>query len=105
MRDAVVNFRQVAALGWPAVPPKRDGMSDPRKRKRSKPVHRGSLASPESIGGIVAGKGVDFQTRYAVCQLPGWLETGSFHQLFLRGLAILMFDSTTPMDHSGLTFR
>lgn len=45
----------------------------------------GSLLSPEAMGGIVAGKGFGFQTRYAVCQLPGWLLDPAFHQLFHEG--------------------
>jgi hypothetical protein len=45
----------------------------------------GSLLSPEAMGGINAGKGFDFQTRYAVCHLPIWLQDGAFHQLFTEG--------------------
>jgi len=37
------------------------------------------------MGGIVAGKGFGFQTRYAVCQLPIWLRDPAFHQLFPEG--------------------
>jgi len=50
----------------------------PERTKR----HRGSLLSPEATGGITAGKGFDFQTRYAACHLPVWLQQGGFHQLF-----------------------
>lgn len=46
---------------------------------------RGSLLSPEAMGGINAGKGFDFQTRYTACHLPIWLQDGSFHQLFTEG--------------------
>lgn len=46
---------------------------------------RGSLLSLEAMGGINAGKGFDFQTRYTVCHLPIWLQDGSFHQLFTEG--------------------
>lgn len=45
----------------------------------------GSLLSPDAMGGINAGKGFDFQTRYTVCHLPIWLQDGSFHQLFTEG--------------------
>jgi len=45
----------------------------------------GSLVSPESLGGIIAGKGFDFQARYAACHLPLWLQEPSFHQLFFEG--------------------
>lgn len=37
------------------------------------------------MGGIVGGKGFDFQTRYTVCHLPLWLQDGAFHQLFTEG--------------------
>jgi hypothetical protein len=45
----------------------------------------GSLLSPDAMGGINAGKGFDFQTRYTVCHLPIWLQDGTFHQLFTEG--------------------
>lgn len=45
----------------------------------------GSLISPETMGGIVGGKGYDFQTRYTVCHLPLWLQEGAFHQIFSEG--------------------
>ncbi|MFN0244736.1 MAG: SAVED domain-containing protein [Planctomycetota bacterium] len=41
--------------------------------------------SPESTGGITAGTGFDFQTRYAACCLPTWLSEAGFHQLFHEG--------------------
>jgi len=43
-----------------------------------------SLLSPKSMGGIVAGEGLDFQTRYAACHLPIWLLDG-LHQLLFEG--------------------
>lgn len=46
---------------------------------------KGSLLSSDAMGGINAGKGFDFQTRYTVCHLPTWLQDGSFHQLFTEG--------------------
>ncbi len=45
----------------------------------------GSLVSPAGMGGIVAGKGFDFQTRYVVCHLPLWLQDKEFHQIFSEG--------------------
>ena len=49
-------------------------MDKPSKLRRSRKASRsGSLLSPEATGGITAGKGFDFQTRYAACQLPVWL--------------------------------
>jgi hypothetical protein len=44
-----------------------------------------SLLSPAAMGGIVATKGFDFQTRYAVCHLPLWLKDDAFHQIFSEG--------------------
>jgi hypothetical protein len=58
-------------------------MAKPRKPRSQS--HPGSLLSPESMGGITAGKGFDFQTRYAACQLPIWLLEAAFHQLFYEG--------------------
>ena len=54
------------------------------KRSR-KPSPSGSLLSPQATGGITAGKGFDFQTRYAACQLPVWLLESGFYQLFVEG--------------------
>jgi len=51
---------------------------------RSKP-HSGSLLAPDAMGGINAGKGFDFQTRFAVCHVPLWLLEAAFHQLFYEG--------------------
>lgn len=45
----------------------------------------GSLVSPAAMGGIVGGKGFDFQTRYTICHLPLWLQDGAFHQVFSEG--------------------
>lgn len=49
------------------------------------PSTPGSLVSPAAMGGIVGGKGFDFQTRYTVCHLPLWLRHGGFHQMFSEG--------------------
>ncbi|WP_156175703.1 dsDNA nuclease domain-containing protein [Bradyrhizobium sp. LTSP849] len=49
------------------------------------PDTTGSLLSPDAMGGLNAGKGFDFQTRYTVCHLPIWLQDGSFHQIFTEG--------------------
>lgn len=63
-------------------------MTMPSKRKSStrKPSRPGSLLSPESTGGIVAGVGLDFQLRYVTCHLPLWLRQGQFHQLLFEGM-------------------
>lgn len=37
------------------------------------------------MGGINAGKGFDFQTRYAACNVPLWLLEAAFQQLFFEG--------------------
>jgi len=57
----------------------------PKPRRNRTQKTRGSLLSPESMGGITAGKGFDFQTRYTACHLPVWLLEGAFHQLFFEG--------------------
>src|SRR6202790_3844493 len=61
-------------------------MARSKKAKRSpKSSDRGSLLSPEAMGGINAAKGFDFQTRYAACHLPLWLLEAGFHQVFFEG--------------------
>jgi SMODS-associated and fused to various effectors sensor domain/Cap4 dsDNA endonuclease len=52
---------------------------------QKKPVYPGSFLAPESMGGINAGKGFDFQTRYAACGVPRWLLEAAFHQLVHEG--------------------
>jgi SMODS-associated and fused to various effectors sensor domain len=54
------------------------------KPKKS-PATPGSLLAPEAMGGINAGKGFDFQTRYTACNVPLWLLEAAFHQLFFEG--------------------
>jgi hypothetical protein len=54
--------------------------------EKEKPTPQpGSLLSPESMGGINAGKGLDFQTRFAACHIPLWLLEAAFHRLFFEG--------------------
>lgn len=60
-------------------------MSESTKRPEEPPDHPGSLLSPQAMGGINAGKGFDFQTRYAACHVPVWLLEAAFHQLFFEG--------------------
>ncbi|UVO30748.1 SAVED domain-containing protein [Bradyrhizobium arachidis] len=55
------------------------------KAPSGSPDDKGSLLSPDAMGGINAGKGFDFQSRYTVCHLPIWLQDDSFHQLFTEG--------------------
>jgi hypothetical protein len=57
------------------------GSPKPRGTKKK----AGSLLSAEAMGGINAGKGFDFQTRYTACRLPAWLLEAAFHQLFYEG--------------------
>lgn len=49
------------------------------------PPATSSLLSSTSMGGIVGGKGFDFQTRYAVCHLPLWLQDKAFSQMLFEG--------------------
>lgn len=60
-------------------------MADIPKSANGSQAHPGSLLSPEAMGGINAGKGFDFQTRYAACHVPVWLLEEAFHQLFFEG--------------------
>ncbi|HEX8817010.1 MAG TPA: dsDNA nuclease domain-containing protein [Terriglobales bacterium] len=56
------------------------------KKKAKKPHAKGgSLLAPTAMGGIIAGKGFDFQTRCAACSVPLWLLEAAFHQLFFEG--------------------
>ena len=56
--------------------------SNKPKKSRSRP---GSLLAPDAMGGIVAGKGFDFQTRYAACYVPVWLLKEAFQHLLFEG--------------------
>ena len=56
-------------------------MSVPDKDK-DKP---GSLLSKNAMGGIIGGKGYDFQTRYIVCHLPEWLLDSDFSSFLNEG--------------------
>ncbi len=60
-------------------------MSESPKQPDNTSDNPGSLLSPEAMGGINAGKGFDFQTRYAACHVPLWLLEAAFHQLFVEG--------------------
>lgn len=64
-------------------------------------VKRGSLLSPAAMGGIVAGKGFDFQTRFAACHVPVWLLTETFHQLLIEGTG----DIDVRYEEAGKTTR
>ena len=37
------------------------------------------------MGGLIAGGGFDFQTRYAACGIPLWLLEATFQQLLYEG--------------------
>jgi hypothetical protein len=60
-------------------------MTDSPNKPEEPKVFPGSLLSPQAMGGINAGKGFDFQTRYAACNVPLWLLEVAFHQLFFEG--------------------
>lgn len=53
------------------------------------------------MGGIFAGKGFDFQTRYAACQVPVWLLKEAFQQLFFEGTG----DIDVRYTEAGTTSR
>jgi hypothetical protein len=59
----------------------------PKGNKKAKKPRSlsGSLLSPEAMGGLVAGKGFDFQTRFAACHVPVWLLKEAFQQLLFEG--------------------
>src|ERR1700682_6346914 len=60
-------------------------MTDSPKKPEEPKAYPGSLLSSQAMGGINAGKGFDFQTRYAACNVPLWLLEVAFHQLFFEG--------------------
>jgi hypothetical protein len=60
-------------------------MTDSPKKPEKPKAYPGSLLSSQAMGGINAGKGFDFQTRYAACNVPLWLLEAAFHQLFFEG--------------------
>ena len=55
------------------------------KPASKKPAYPGSFLAPEAMGGIIAGDGFDFQTRYAACGIPLWLLEATFQQLLYEG--------------------
>ena len=65
----------------------------------------GSLLSPESMGGINAGKGFDFQTRYAACNLPLWLLEPGFRQLLFEGTGDIDIRYTDKGKSSRIHFQ
>jgi hypothetical protein len=60
-------------------------MAKHKQNPKKRAAKRGSLLAPQAMGGIVAGKGFDFQTRYAACNVPLWLLEAAFYQLFFEG--------------------
>lgn len=56
----------------------------PKKPDETRP-YPGSLLSSDAMGGINAGKGFDFQTRFTACHVPVWLLEAAFNQLFYEG--------------------
>jgi hypothetical protein len=60
-------------------------MSNAPKKTDQSPEYPGSLLSPQAMGGINAGKGFDFQTRFAACRIPVWLLEAAFQQLLFEG--------------------
>jgi hypothetical protein len=60
-------------------------MTDSPKKPEETKAYPASLLSSQAMGGINAGKGFDFQTRYAACHVPVWLLEEAFHQLFFEG--------------------
>jgi hypothetical protein len=53
------------------------------------------------MGGIHAGKGFDFQARYAACHVPDWLLQEGFNQLFYEGTG----DIDLRYKKAGQSFR
>jgi hypothetical protein len=60
-------------------------MAKAKKKAKKTSTKRGSLLAATAMGGIIAGRGFDFQTRYAACNVPLWLLEAAFHQLFFEG--------------------
>jgi SMODS-associated and fused to various effectors sensor domain len=44
-----------------------------------------SLVSSSGMGGIIGGKGYDFQSRYIACHVPEWLLNGAFTAILPEG--------------------
>ena len=76
--------------------------SNKPKKSRSRP---GSLLAPEAMGGIAAGKGFDFQTRYAACYVPVWLLKKVFQHLLLRAPATSTRTTRKQEKSLGFIFR
>jgi SMODS-associated and fused to various effectors sensor domain len=76
-------------------------MTDSPKKPDLPKTFPGSLLSPEAMGGINAGKGFDFQTRFTACHVPVWLLEAAFHQLFFEGTG----DIDIRYTEEGKSFR
>ena len=44
-----------------------------------------TLVGPPAMGGIIASAGFDFQTRYILCRLAGWIADPAFRQIWPEG--------------------
>jgi len=75
----------------------------PKANKKTKKPRSGSgsLLSPEAMGGLIAGKGFDFQMRFAACQVPVLLLKEAFQQLLFEGTG----DIDVRYTESGKTTR
>jgi hypothetical protein len=76
-------------------------MAKENKKTTKERSRSGSLLSSEAMGGINAGKGFDFQTRYAACNVPLWLIEAAFHQLFFEGTVMRGGDTDTNAAIAG----
>jgi hypothetical protein len=76
-------------------------MSKGSKKTKKSRSPRGSLLAPTATGGLTAGKGFDFQTRYAACHVPVWLLKEAFQQLFFEGTG----DIDVRFTEAGKTTR
>jgi len=45
-----------------------------------------SLFNPKSRGGVIGGKGYNFQDSYIITQIPHWLKMPNFHSFIKEGI-------------------
>src|SRR5882762_10543820 len=84
--------RCVACIGskmaaTPQSKPSAAGQSSGKKARKRPSAKRStqSLVSPTGMGGVLGGKGYDYQSRYITCRVPRWLLNKKFKAILHEG--------------------
>jgi hypothetical protein len=63
----------------------RQSSGEKAKKRPSAKRSSSSLVSPSGIGGLLGGKGYDYQSRYITCRVPRWLLNKKFKAILHEG--------------------